>query len=226
MFTFTHPFSLLSPTMWWSINICLSFLLLLFALSPRTRRAFSNPEHDHTRQNLWLSLTIGLSVIWLMRAELMDVFYLHFIGASLAYLLLGVPLAGLALAVVLVFTGLTRHIPVEIWGAQYVLSGLLPLLLAYGLHRLIARFLPKRLFAFIFVHGFFVTALSMMLTVFVNFLALQYFSVISLNVGNEVYWISPILLGWGEAFLTGMIIALIAVYRPYWLHREAHFTDV
>ena len=41
--------------------------------------------------------------------------------------------------------------------------------------------------------------------------------------GNPIVWASPILLGWGEGFLSGAAIALIATYNPDWLYRHAPF---
>ena len=41
--------------------------------------------------------------------------------------------------------------------------------------------------------------------------------------GNDIVWASPILLGWGEGFLSGAAIAVIATYRPEWLYRHPPF---
>lgn len=226
MFTLTQPLDFFSMSTWWFINAFILMCLLIFVVLTFKRSTFFNFKENNIQHTLWLSITFALSIIWLIRAQLLDHLYLHFIGVSLTYLLLGAPLTGLALTAVLLFTNITRHIPAEIWGAQYALSVLFPLLLSFVLHGVSAKFLPKRVFAFIFVHGFFVTAAIMAATVGFNLLILNDYDVISLDVGNGIFWVSSILLGWGEAFMTGMVIALVAVYRPHWLQHRVQFRDV
>ncbi|TDR31661.1 putative membrane protein [Hydromonas duriensis] len=205
------------------MNIGALITLLFFIY--RCKRVFLK-HVDPIRLNIVLTFTFTLSIIWLMKAQLLDYLYLHFIGASLAYLLLGFPMAGLALATVLVFTNLTQQTPIDIWGAQYLLAVLLPLSLSWLLHYCVKALLPKRVFAFIFVHGFFVTATVMVLTVSINLLVLNKINIITLDIGNQVFWVSALLLGWGEAFLTGMMTALITVYRPQWWYRQTLFKDI
>lgn len=226
MFILVQPLNFYSAHAWWFINIAVLMVVLVFAFWLFKQGFFSKFKESNNQHNIWLSTTFALSIIWLMRAQLLDNLYLHFIGVSLTYLLLGVPLTGLALAIVLVFTNVTRHIAFEIWGAQYALSVLFPLLLSYVLHSILARQLPKRVFTFIFIHGFFATAAVMVSTVAFNLLVLNQLSIIFLDVGNGIFWIGSILLGWGEAFMTGMIITLVAVYRPQWLQHRIQFQDV
>ena len=225
MFILAQPLNVLNSNVWWLINAIVLLFMLVFGFLAFKRNSFFNFKNNN-QQNIWLSTTFALSIIWLMRAQLLDNLYLHFIGIHLAYLLLGIPLAGLALAIVLAFTNMTQHVSFEIWGAQYALSILFPLFLSYVLHLMLAKRLPKRLFAFIFIHGFFGTAMIMASTVAFNLLVLNYFGIISLEVGNGVFWISSILLGWGEAFMTGMIVTLVVVYRPEWLQHRIQFKDV
>ncbi|AXF85837.1 hypothetical protein DTO96_101577 [Ephemeroptericola cinctiostellae] len=226
MFILAQPLNFFSSYTWWFINTVVLMVMFVFIFLLFKQKFFSNHKNSSNPHNIWLSTTFSLSIIWLMRAQLLDNLYLHFIGVSLAYLLLDIPLTGLALAVVLIFTNVTRHISFEIWGAQYALSVLFPLLLSYVLHLILARQLPKRVFVFIFIHGFFVTALVMASTVAFNLLVLNYFGIILLDVGNGIFWIGSVLLGWGEAFMTGMIITLVAVYRPQWLQHRVQFQDV
>jgi uncharacterized membrane protein len=47
----------------------------------------------------------------------------------------------------------------------------------------------------------------------------------TLNLGNEVFWISPVLLGWGEGLLSGMAVALIAAYKPHWWFEDPKLTN-
>ena len=153
----------------------------------------------------------------------MDHLYFHLVGASVAFLLLGMPLALLALACTTLVTCITLQTSPWIWGMQFILAAVLPLMIIALLHHLVKRTLPHRLFVYIFIRGFFVAAIGMMLAMFINLSLIgQVFGFIPL-AGNPIVWASPILLGWGEGFLSGAAIALIATYNPDWLYRHAPF---
>lgn len=223
MFHLSDPYSILPASIWWFFNISVAVLLLGLALLPSTRRALVQPQ----RLSIFLALTLFLMLIWLIKAQVLGGFYLHLIGASVAYLLLGTRIAVLALAVVLTLTNLTVHDHFLTWGLQFLLVVLLPILLASALHTVAKRMLPRRLFVFIIVRGFFVAMLSMTLTSLLNLLILNELLVASIdNIGDSTQIVLPILLGWGEGMLSGMACALIGVYRPEWWFVDEVFVDV
>ncbi|GHA65490.1 hypothetical protein GCM10009007_02600 [Formosimonas limnophila] len=222
MFDHPNPDEIFNLNIWWSINAVIFAGLVIIALLPSTRASIK----DHLRQNLWLGLTLMLCLIWLIKAQALDYLYLHLIGASIAYLLLGARLTLLALGVVLVVTNLTRHESIIVWGVQYALVVALPIFCAALLHYLVNLYLPKRLFVFIIVRGFFVAALGMAVTVWINLLVLQYLDLAARIENNDFLLLIPILLAWGEGLLSGMATALIAVYRPHWWYQPQVFHDV
>ena len=221
MFNLPSPLDFFSAQTWIIINVLVIVLLMTTAITSRARQAARQP----LRQNLWLALTFILTLLWLTRAHVLDLLYLHLIGASLAYLLLGAPLALLALALILLVTNITLGNSLYQFGLQYLLVGLLPIINAQILHIIARRIFPRRLFTFIFIQGFFVATLGMIITATLNLFVLQQLHIITLNLGNEVFWISPVLLGWGEGLLSGMAVALIAAYKPHWLFEDPQLTN-
>lgn len=219
MFTLADPLQYWSPLIWAVLNF-IALGTIFGALSVALHRKDFQENH---RLNLWLSISFILICLWLIKGQVMDHLYFHLVGASVAYLVLGMPLAILALACTTVVTSITVHTSPWIWGMQFLLAGILPLLIIAPLHRLVQRVLPHRLFVYIFVRGFFVAAIGMMLAMLVNLSLIgQVFQFIHIE-GNPIIWASPILLGWGEGFLSGAAIALIATYNPEWLYRHPPF---
>ena len=221
MFTLSQPLSFISPLVWSVCTLLALGILLTAALTALRRKDFS----DHTRVNHWLFISFVLCCLWLIKAQVMDNLYIHLIGASVAYLLLGAPMALLALACATLVTCITLHTSPWIWGMQYLLASVVPIITAALLHALATRIFPQRLFIYIFIRGFFVSAIAMMLAMFINLTLINLLGFISL-VGNQVFWMSPILLGWGEGFMSGAVMAIVATYHPEWLYRHKAFTGM
>ena len=81
------------------------------------------------------------------------------------------------------------------------------------------------LFTYLYA-AFFAAAIGMTLAMLINLTLIGgVFHFISL-AGNQMLWASPLLLGWGEGFLSGAVIALIATYYPEWLYRHPSFTGM
>ena len=219
MFTLENPLQFLPAIVWILINLSALIILLGAVSFTVQRKDFQNS----TRVNLWLWISFVLICLWLIKGQVMDNLYFHLIGASVAYLILGAPAALLALACATAVTAVTLRISPWVWGLQYYLAVILPLFIIMVLHFLVHRFFPHRLFVYIFLRGFFVAAIGMALAMTINLLVIGFvFHFIPLQ-GNEIVWSSPILLGWGEGFLSGAAISLIATYRPEWLYRHPPF---
>jgi uncharacterized membrane protein len=89
----------------------------------------------------------------------------------------------------------------------------LPATLALGFGAAVRRWLPHHLFVYILGRGFFASLLAMALS---GWLALAWrgappdMLLADLAVGR---WLSA----WGDAFLTGMMVAIFVALRPDWL---------
>ncbi|MCE1177114.1 MAG: energy-coupling factor ABC transporter permease [Burkholderiales bacterium] len=222
MFILAHPLQYW-PAFVWIILSAIALGIALGALSIAVQR---KDFQDSTRLSHWLFISFVMVCLWLIKAQVMDNLYIHLIGANVALLILGAPLALLALACTTLITSIILHTSPWIWGMQYLLASVIPLSTVALLHYLFKKWLPHRLFIYIFVRGFFAAAIGMMLAMLINLTLIGgMFHFISLE-GNQMLWASPILLGWGEGFLSGAVVALVATYYPEWLYRHSAFTGM
>ena len=163
-----------------------------------------------TRQHGWMGLTVVLLLAWNMRVTLGSGMDLHLAGASLAALMFGARLAAASLAVVLVVTAYMGHIAPQDIAAQGIAYALLPAMLTVAVQRLVEARLPRHVFVYIFVTGFAGTLAA-------NALSALAFAGVLHPAASVDYLAFRLLLCWGEAMLTGMLVAVFVAYRPQWV---------
>lgn len=182
--------------------------------------AMAAPWHrfkDTRQQHVWLGTMVFLLLLWTLRTGVRPGLGVHFIGAAAATLMFGAPLAVITLCLVLLGTVL--------WGGSALggisLAGLLtvvlPVALARGILALAETFLPRHFFVYVFVNGFFGAALGIVTVGAVLSWVLAAAGVYSVQYLMEQYFPYFLLLAWGEAFMTGMALTLMVVYRPDWV---------
>ena len=134
-------------------------------------------------------------------------------GAGLLLLMLGWPLTVLALLPVLGLITLLSGLDAAEALHRTVWLGLVPATLALGLGAAMRRWLPHHLFIYILGRGFFITMLA---AAAAGALAL---GLTGAPVGSDpadvlmARWLSAS----GEAFITGMLVAIFVAFRPHWL---------
>jgi uncharacterized membrane protein len=163
---------------------------------------------DRTRLHRLLAATALVAALWGVHAELPAGFALHFLGATLMYLMFGAPLAlaGMALAAALACTlgaGDWHALP-----ALWLADGAVPVACAFAAHRLIERYAPHNLFVYVFGAAFAGAGLSMFASLATHRL---------LGDSVEPFVALGLMLGFGEAFLTGALVTLFVVYRHDWV---------
>jgi len=168
-----------------------------------------------------LGASVTVMLLWTMSAKLRPGFGLHLLGATAAVLVFGRPRALLALAIGSLTAWLSKGAALSAWFFNFALLAVLPAWLSAGSDRWIQRRLPNHFFVFIFVNGC-LTAAATVLTV-------GLLATLTLGLGGEP--IGPLLedylpyfllLSFAEAWLTGMTITVLVVYRPGWV---ASFDD-
>jgi uncharacterized membrane protein len=177
---------------------------------------------DSDQLNLWLGMIVLLTLIWSMKAGVKPGLSMHLLGASVFTLCFGPALAFIGLSMVLL--GITLNGAAG--GFAFALNSLLVSGSAIFFSQLITqtvnRRLPSHFFIFIFVNGFFGSALMVLGVGFVltSFMAVS--GVYELDYLLAEYLPYFILLGFSEAWLSGMIMTLFVIYRPEWV---ASFDD-
>lgn len=172
---------------------------------------------DHVALNAWLGACVLTMAMWMMKGGFKPGLSFHLLGATILALMMGPWLALLALAIVL--AGVTAY-GVGDWmslGLNFWLMAVLPVALVSGVLQLTQRLLPPNLFIYVFVCAFLAGGASLFAVglagIAVLGLAAAYPWDELLTEALPFYF----LLSWSEAFTTGLIMAILIVYRPQWV---------
>lgn len=182
---------------------------------------------DGPRLNILMGCAVLLMALWSLRAGVQPGLNLHVLGAMVATLILGPQLALVALAVTLTAVTLNGALPWGAWPINFAVMVAWPVLLAWALHRWVARHLPKNFFVFVFITGFLGGALTVLASGALATLCLALAGAYDLTSLTEGYLPFFLLLGFSEAWLSGGAITLLVIYRPGWVSTfsdEVYFT--
>jgi uncharacterized membrane protein len=161
----------------------------------------------------WVAWWVLLPMMWSADRLAQSAVVQPLSGACLLLLMAGWPLAVLALvgaAVVTVVLG-----PLDALQALHrlVWLGLVPATLAMALGAAARRGLPHHLFVYIFARGFFATLLA---STAAGALDLAHTGAPA-GLSTSDLLLGRWLAAWGEAIVTGMLVAIFVAYRPQWL---------
>jgi uncharacterized membrane protein len=138
---------------------------------------------------------------------------LHWSGVPLVTLMLGWPLAVLALVAVGITTTLISATSVDTATALIVWQGLLPATFALLLGAALRRWVTHHPFVYVLGRGF----VGSVLCIFAASLLAQWTGHELPNVSSGLSVIAFWLMAWGDAFITGMMCAIFVAFKPYWL---------
>jgi uncharacterized membrane protein len=138
---------------------------------------------------------------------------LHWSGAPLVTLMLGWPLAVLALMGVGLITTLISTTSVDAAAALVVWQGLLPATFVLLLGAALRRWVSLHPFVYVLGRGF----LGSVLCIFAASMLAQWTGHELPNVSSGLSTIAFWLMAWGDAFVTGMMCAIFVAFKPHWL---------
>lgn len=157
----------------------------------------------------WLLLPLWWSVDLLSAQPVLQ----PLAGSCLLMLMLGWPMAVLMLLPVAAGVVLLADASLAEALHRLVWLGLVPISLALGLGALLRRWLPHHLFVYILGRGFFATGVAVAgagaLSVLLNGTPA--------GVAPEDLVLARLLAASGDAFITGMLVAIFVAFRPHWL---------
>jgi uncharacterized membrane protein len=166
------------------------------------------------RAHRYPALLVSVLVLWQLRAVTVDGLALHLLGATLLQLVFGWRLALLGLAAVI--AGHTAN-GAGGWlgfGCNGLLLAAFPVALSHVICRMVTRRAPGNPFAYILIAGFAGGGLSMVAVLTsTTALLLAAGGAVSDQVLDQ-YALSGILLVFPEAFVTGTIVAWLAMFYP------------
>ncbi|MDX1268445.1 MAG: energy-coupling factor ABC transporter permease, partial [Oceanisphaera sp.] len=137
-----------------------SMLVLLLAAWNLDWRAWLA---DKTRQHLSFGAAIALVPLWMLQAGVKDGLEVHFLGLTTMVLMLGWRMGVLMATLSLLLITLFGFEPWSDVGANWLLGVIVPLSFSYFVFLLTYSYLPRHLFVYIFVAGFFNAALTIAL---------------------------------------------------------------
>ncbi len=186
-------------------------LLALAALRVRWRAL------DPAALNAWMGACVLDLALWLLRGGLQPGLSFHLLGAALLTLMMGPWLALLALAVAQLALAAAGHADWAALGLNWLLTPLPAVAVTAGMLELARRRLPAHFFIYVFVNGFLAGGASL--------LAAALCGVLALGAAGAYPWDGLLgealpyyfLLSWSEAFTTGLLLAVLTVYKPRWV---------
>ena len=160
-----------------------------------------------------LATLVLLPWLWALPSLHQMPLQLHWSGAPLVTLMLGWPLAVLALVAVGITTTLISGTSVDTATALIVWQGLLPATFALLLGAALRRWVTHHPFVYVLGRGF----LGSVLCIFAASLLAQWTGHDLPNVSSGLSVIAFWLMAWGDAFITGMMCAIFVAFKPHWL---------
>lgn len=169
------------------------------------------------RQHAFAGAIVTCMLLWSISAKLGGGPSFHLLGVTTLTLMFGPALA--VVAATLALTGVTLAGAAG-WGAfgmNALIMGAVPIATSYALYRLVDARLPNHFFVYVLLSAFVNGGIAMMASR-MSTLALLWLSAGSAGtVAVSDYVLSSVLLAWGEALTTGMLMTLFVIYRPDWV---------
>jgi uncharacterized membrane protein len=172
---------------------------------------------DRERQWVWLGSLALLTVIWSMRAGITPGLSVRFLLVTTLTLMHGWQLAVIGGGLVLVALGFAGQAAWPSFGANLLCVAVVPALATARIHEFVHARLPHNYFVYFFVTVFLGSAIAYNLAGLARIALLALGGVLDTgHVGAEYFAILP-LMSFGEAFVNGMLMAMLVVYRPKWV---------
>lgn len=179
---------------------------------------------EPVRLNLFLGATVAALALWQIRTGVKPGLAFHLYGISAMTLMFGFWRASFAGVLILLTNAAFGRGSLAELGFDALLQAALPAAVSWGMFRLLERRLPNNFFIYVLGNGFFGAALAVAAIGLVTTALMVLAGAYPLDYLLTQYTpYATLLLGWAEAFSTGMAITVMAVYRPAWLET---FDDV
>ncbi len=169
------------------------------------------------RFNVWLGCVVVLLLLWSMKAGVKPGLDLHLTGIMVMTLVFRERLAFIGLNLVLLGLTLNGALAWESFALNALMTGAWGVLLAGRISWVVDRYFPRHFFVFVFLKAFFGAAL---VVIGLGVGAASVYALAGTYDGTyllEEYLPYFLLLGFSEAWLSGMTTTLMLVYRPEWV---------
>lgn len=169
-------------------------------------------------QHLLFGSAASLFFLWLFRTGIYPGLTIHFLWLTACVLLLGFRLSVISASLALLGVTLIGYEPWFLLGVNGLLGIIIPISFSYLIYNLTFHRLPKHLFVYIFVSGFFAGAATISLKML---LLGSYFSLDGfhnwMTIKDNYLILIPLLL-FPEGLLNGMSMMMLVIYCPKWVY--------
>ncbi len=172
---------------------------------------------DPASLNILLGMTVGIMVIWTLKAGVVPGLSIHLLGTTLLTLMFGWAFAILGIVVVLAAHALYAGGGWAAFPLEALLLGLVPAAVSFTIYHIVDRYLPNNFFIYIFLNAFFGAALAAASAVFATSIVYLASGTYPLEEVWHDYTRYVLLLMYPEGFITGMLMTLFVAYRPQWV---------
>ena len=206
------PYSLL-PDLWYWIAAVV-YALVLFAAA---YRAPWRTLKDESQLHVFLGSCVLLMPLWLIKTPILPGLEYHYLGATLMTLMFGWRFAIIGMSVVLAAAVLNGNLDWAGYPLNTLILGGVPVAASHAVLRAVERWLPPNYFIYVFAAAYGGAALAVMGAVLAAVALLWLGGVYSFGQLADKYFPLVVLLMVPEAFITGIVIALLVAFRPHWV---------
>lgn len=203
------PYGLLSDSWLWLAIIC-CFLYLIVILRTAPWKALLNNTTGHA----FFASCVLLLLLWHITTVNFPGLNYHYLGAMLLTLMFRWQLAFIAMNLVMLGMTFNGQFDWQTLPINALTMAIVPISIAWIIHRLVQRYLPNHFFIYIFVTAFFGAALTILISLLLTSGLLLVDGVYSFTkLQTDFYPVLPLMM-FPEAFITGMLITLLVVFLP------------
>lgn len=173
--------------------------------------------HSTVAQHLFFAACLGLALLWSVRAGITPGLGVHFLGVTALTLLVGWPLALVATLLATAANAGFGLLPPALVPFEFVLNGLVPVAVSHWVRLGLEGFFPRHLFIYLlgcaFGGGVVAGLCSRAATAGVLLLGGAY----PVDRVTGELGVIMALTTLPEGVINGMIVSVLAVYRPEWV---------
>lgn len=167
------------------------------------------------QSHAFFGAVVAVALLWTIGGSVGPVRF-HLLGATLLYLMFGLPLALVGVLLAAIATTLATDQDWIAVAGRVLVAGVLPALVSHAVRRAAEARLPANFFVYVFVAGFLGGGLAMLATV--AGVASSFALALPIARSQGEPWAAlALMLAFAEATLTGMLITLFVVYKPGWV---------
>lgn len=200
------------PTQWLALTWLLAAVLGLVL----ARRAQWRMLADSANLRVFLAAAVAVLALWLIETGIQPGLSFHLLGATALTLMFRPLFALFALALVTAAIALWEG-EYAAFAANWLLMGAVPVGVTWLIFHLVDGKLPNHLFIYLFLNAFFGAAVAIMAVGVASTGFIAVLGAYPLAYLLDEYLPYYLLMAWSEAFVTGMLVTMMVIYKPQWV---------